>query len=463
MLRLAGLLAVFVWSVAGFARTNASYLDLNLRQNRYLGGVQQTKQTSNYTLFAGDLNLETESEGFNYKLNPVAQGAFEAQDEFYFGVPEAYVSPRKIAPWFNLTIGRQKRTWSRLDQEFNLGLWQPQLRWDYLQPVQQGLTGVFFDWSLSSQVRFTFFTSPLHIPDQGPQFHLNNGQFESSNRWFEQPHNRLEFENSRTSKYAPLYFELDKPSEEELVMHSSFGLGLQYEISPVWFTQINYAYKPRNQIHIGLECSNCVNIGATQPMEVTAVIHPKIVKHHLVTWETGFERVDDRGWVSLSGDFPNQSGFPEDYQEAPLSSSLIGGLAYQHYLKGILGRPSWLQYSYMRSYELQSRRRHGLVNDDQVKSSLDRYPFTELAAIDWRVQLTQQKSSRWSWRNRYSYSFPERGGWLTTMLEWANGPMTWGLGADILGADVDPDSSDAGLFSTYRANDRVFGGVSYVF
>ncbi len=456
----AGLLAFAFYSGHAAAKVEASYLDLGLKQNRYLGTVQSDRSGKNYTLVATDLNLETQSEGFTYKLNPVAQGALEASDELYFGVPEAYVQPRKIAPWFSLTIGRQKRSWSRLDEEFNLGVWQPQLRWDYLAPVQQGLTGVFFDWSLSSQVRFTFFTSPLAIPDQGPQYQLRDGQFSSNNRWFEQPHTRLQFQGNNLSKDAPLYFKLDRPSEEEIVMHSSFGLGLQYQIAPSFWSQFNYAYKPRNQIHLGIECSNCVNI---TNLEVTAVIHPKIVMHHVLTWETGFDRVDDRGWISLTGDFPNASGFPEEYYQAPLSSMIIVGAMYQHYWRRWIGKPSWLQYSYMRAFEVGKDRGGGLMSNDQVRSSLDRYPFQEVAAVDWRVELTQHRKNQLSLRNRYSYSVPEQGGWLSTSLSLVQGQLTWSLGADVLGANVDPNSADAGLYSTYRGNDRFFGGIAYVF
>lgn len=457
---LASLIAIIFFQPKAFAKVEASYLDLGLKQNRYLGTVTQNQAGKTYTQFATDLNLETQSEGFTYKINPMAQGAVESDKEFYFGVPELYVQPRRIAPWFNLTIGRQKRTWSKLDEEFNLGVWQPQLRWDYLAPIQQGLTGVFFDWSLSSQLRFTFFTSPLAIPDQGPSYQLHNGKFTSDNRWFEQPHSRLQYQGNNLSKDAPLYFKLDRPSEEDMVMHSSFGLGLQYQINPTFWSNFNYAYKPRNQIHLGIECSNCVDI---TNFEVNAVIHPKIVMHHVATWEAGFERTDDRAWVSVTGDFPNSSGFPEVYYQASLDSWIIAGGAYQHYFHRLVGKPSWLQYSYMRAFQVARGAGGGLMSAESVKSSLDRYPFMEVAAIDWRLELKQQRKNKFSIRTRYNYSIPEKGGWLSLSLNLAQGPVTWNLGADVLGADIDPDSPKAGLFSTYRANDRFFGGVGYVF
>jgi hypothetical protein len=460
---LVSLIILIVGSQA-VAKPAQNYLNLDLRQNRYLGAVPNPNQESNYTLFATDLNLETQTSGFAYKFNPLAQGDFNNKDEFYLGVPEAYVQPRKIAPWFSLTIGRKKRTWSKADEEFNLGLWQPQLRWDYLAPVQQGLTGVFFDWQLGPALSLMFFTSPLAFPDQGPQYRLNNGSFESSNRWFEQPHSRLQFQgNTAVSKDAPLYFEIQKPTEEEIIMHSSFGFGVRYGASSQLWTNLNYAYKPRNQIHLGIECSNCAKIGSPQALEVTAVIHPKIVKHHVLTWEMGFDRTDDHGWVSITGDVPNKSGFPDAYQEAPLDPMMVFGAGYSHYVLDWIGKPSWLGYSYMRVFELNSSKKSGLFDDDQVKSSLDRYPFKDLASVDLRIQLSQKKSNIWSLRNRYSYSIPERGGWLSTSIELTQGSLSWTLGADILGAEVDSNSDGAGLFSTYRANDRFFGGVSYVF
>lgn len=450
---------------SAWAASTANFLDLNLRQNRYLGDVQHSSQESNYTVFSGDLNLETQSSGFTYKLNPVAQGSFERQEEFYFGMPEAYIQPRKIAPWFSITIGRQKRQWSRLDEEFNLGIWQPQLRWDYLAPRQQGLTGVFFDWSLSSDLRFTFFTSPIAIPDQGPNYEIKDGQFYSANRWFVQPQSRLAvFGGTKYAANAPLYWELDKPPEEDILMNSSFGFGLSYQASSPFWTHLNYAYKPLNQVHLGIECDSCATLpGGSMPLEVTALIHPRIVKHNVITWETGFDRVDDQGFVSFTLDIPNTSGFPTSYYEAPLHPTLVSGLAYQHYFQTYWGQPSWLQYSYMRTTEFRRVRGDGIAEQDDVQSSMARYPYKDLASVEWKWQISQRYARQLHWRNKYYYSVPEKGGWLTTTLNLDQGAVSWVFGADVLGSDVDSNSKEAGLFTRYRANDRVFGGVSYVF
>lgn len=456
------LLAYFAALNAQAANSNA--LSLQLQQQRYVGGPIGVTQGANYTQFSAGLNLSTESTDFTYGLSALGQGTLEAENEFYFGMPELFLKPRKLGPGLDVTVGRQKRQWSRLDEEFNLGVWQPQLRWDYLAPIQQGLTGVFFDWSLNPYHRITFFTSPIAIPDQGPQYTHKDGKFTSSNRWFAQPHPQVHiFSGTPAASDAPLYYEIDKPNLEDIVMHSSFGLSYSfYGRGPFW-TQFSYAYKPRNQIHLGIECANCGQIVGGGPIEVTAVIHPKIVKHHVMTWEVGFDRVDDSGWLSLTGDFSNASGFPSGYFEGSLHDLVMAGAAYQHYVGEWMGKPSWLQYSYVRTLTVGARPTGNLIDRDQVQSSMDRYQFPSLAAIEWKLLISQQSRNRWHWRNRYSYAFFEKGGWWSSFLELDQGDFNFYVGLDILGSQEEPSSSDAGLFSRYRANDRIFGGVGYVF
>lgn len=123
------------------------------------------------------------------------------------------------------------------------------------------------------------------------------------------------------------------------------------------------------------------------------------------------DRVDDRGWFSLTAELPNRSGFPEAYEEALLDDVLISGMAYQHYLGDWIGRrPSWLQLSYWRVFDLTEKGQGGVLKEDQVKSSLDRYPLRNVAALDWKIRLSQKSSSRLHWMNRYQYSIPEEGG-----------------------------------------------------
>ena len=224
------LAALSLWPSLAFGASNsASYLDVDLRQDRYLGEVQHSTQQSNYTQGSLQLNLEpSQPKRFPYKLNARGLGTFESKNETYFGLPEAYLE--YAGEPVRLTVGRKKRTWSKLDEEFHLGLWQPELRWDYLKPEQQGLLGVYLDFRFSSQVHLVLFTSSLNLPDQGPQYQLKNGQFYSSNRWFQQPSGLFRlFNGTSYASEVPLYFEIDRPAYDELFMQASFGGALEFD------------------------------------------------------------------------------------------------------------------------------------------------------------------------------------------------------------------------------------------
>ena len=456
------LFAVATRSFAAWADANS--LAVGLSQNQYLGEKQAPEQKSQYTFLSADLVFVPQTTNVDFKLDILADGALNAQNEFYFGVPEAFVHPKGLADDFDITVGRQKRHWSHLDEEFNLGVWQPQLRWDYLRPEQEGLLGVFIDVQLTSRLKLTLLSSPVFLPDQGPNYQLKQGTFSSANRWFVPPQSRLSlFQGTPYAKDAPLSFELDRPTDEKFIMHSTIGGALSLAGEGPWWANLAYAFKPRNQIHLGIECTNCFNISGPTPGEITAVVHPVTVMHNVATFETGYKSHDDDAWISLTYDKPSASDLPANYEESPLDTMVIYGGGYQHFLDFSQLPRSWVKLSYMQVVTVEKTDRQGLVDSDQVQSSLDRYPYEKLAAFEWRVLLHNQPKSRVEFDARYSYSFPEQGGWLEAGLVYAQNSFTYSLGLDILGSSVDPTSADAGLFTRYRTNDRVYAGVGYVF
>ena len=43
-----------------------------------------------------------------------------------------------------IIFGRRLHLWSEAEEEWNLGIFQPQFRWNPIRPSQQGLTGLFW-------------------------------------------------------------------------------------------------------------------------------------------------------------------------------------------------------------------------------------------------------------------------------------------------------------------------------
>ena len=99
-------------------------------------------------------------------------------------VPEAFYSYSGSS--FEMTLGRRLFAWNELDSYWQLGLWQTSFKWNYVQPVEQGLTGLYFDLH-STEFKFLVFASPLFIPEQSAPFSLSNGQINSQSPWFTPP------------------------------------------------------------------------------------------------------------------------------------------------------------------------------------------------------------------------------------------------------------------------------------
>ncbi len=239
-------------------RLMPSALKIGITEQDYPAEGQTEIQRKEYSNLGVDIDLHEHGKEIEGAVHGIYQGTMQSETEQYFGLPEFYVGEtRSSGSGVRLTFGRQKRHWSRFDEEFGMGIWQPQLRWDYLDPVQQGLTGAFFDYNINRNVELTFFMSPIFLPDQGPNFKLRDGQFESQNRWFWAPRTNVMIGSQR----QPVGFDLQTPTLDHIVFQSSVGGNIHYQSrsTPLW-AQLSYAYKPMNQLHIGWDCTECMDI-----------------------------------------------------------------------------------------------------------------------------------------------------------------------------------------------------------
>lgn len=423
-----------------------------LSGNQFLTEKRTAEQSESYGYMSGTASSKGRLNNFDWSAEGLIESSTQPSEEFYFGVPELFARLTDEDSEVQVSIGRQKRNWSHLDSELNLGLWQPQLRWDYLNPIQQGLTGVFFDYRIE-KLTVSIFASPISLPDQGPQFKLEDGRFSSANRWFWQPQSRLLFAGNLSS----LRYELDRPSVDKVIMNSSLGGMIQFDPSGPLYSQIAYAYKPMNQFFLGFECSNCID----PTLDGTALIHPMVVNHNLITWETGWLTENDHLMFSATSDRPLAPKIPEDWGGSNLDSLYVLGGSYSR--KGyVLNRAATAGISYVRVFRDETNK----INNDltgQVESSSDRFLFEDLLSVSGQLQFFSTGKSSMALSTKYSYSFMEEGSWLSSKLTYTHNKIESFIGFDILGSQTDPLASRAGLFSRYRSNDRVFGGLGFVF
>lgn len=442
------------FTTPSFSRSEHASGEASFEQNQYLSHGQTAEQRDQYTSLGLDLNFRANDKDFKAAAHAIYQGSPNSSIEHYYGIPELFIGEQKASGLF-LTVGRQKRHWSRLDEEFAMGIWQPQLRWDYLDPIQQGLTGVFFDYQLNSTL-FTFFTSGVFLPDQGPNYRLRNGEFESENRWFFKPQPVLLVLGQK----RPLSYELENPRTEDVVFQSSFGGQIYYHRPETAFwVQGSAAIKPMNQMHLGFECDACTGTN----FDVVATIHPSVLLHRVVTVESGLDDEVQKGWVSITRDEPLTPKGSPDWIQSSHSNVWFTGVSYARAVN-IFRRPAWVKLSYLQAFEEKQRvAQPNSFVDERVESSLDRFPYQQIAAVEWTWLISQKVENQWGLRTRYTYSIPERGSWFSSQVWLQRRKWGWNLGVDILGAEIDPDSANAGLFSRYRANDRAAAGMSYAF
>jgi len=426
--------------------------NVGLKTTQFLSEKRSNSESETYGYFGGNFLFSDKKGNFDWSTELIFDLSLDNAREFYYGAPEMFVRLTDDDSQVKVSVGRQKRTWSQLDETLGLGVWQPQLRWDYLNPIQQGLTGAFFDMDLKG-LELTLFASPLFLPDQGPQFQIEDGRFESANRWFWKPQNQIRLGADSSN----LFYELETPKVEEIVMNPSLGGMMKVDPEGPLEVQLAYAYKPMNQLFVGFECSSCVD-----PVtgDGTARIHPKIVNHHVFTAESRWVREGDHFLFSWMVDRPNDPDIPKDWGGSELRSVSIPGVGYERKMS-LFNYPMTFQTYYFQ--ELKGERIGDGDLSSEVESSSDRYSFDDLLSVSLLAKLRQLRSSSLELQTKYAYSFKEQGSWLSAQLTFQRDSLSTHIGFDILGSEQDPSAPGAGLFSRYRSNDRIYGGFGFVF
>ncbi|MCB0412404.1 MAG: hypothetical protein KDD22_07755 [Bdellovibrionales bacterium] len=419
-------------------------------ESQYLSDSTNTANQS--TLSQLGLRLEHE-EGKNFTKKIDAHGVFSFTETRtpYIAVPELYFesNPKKN---FYFTLGRKKKSWSRADELWHLGLWQPLARWDYFRPEPQGLTGLTLGVQ-NSWVGLELFGSTVFIPDQGPQFQIVNGHFESENRWFWKPQTQANVLGSERD----LRYELVTPEVADVINNGSLAGRLwlgQYQ-KTAW-ASVAYADKPVNQFHLAVDPEYQIQL--ERASEPVVGIFPRVIRHKLTTVEVGVGPKAFNLTASLTDEETSRPEFVSRYMQSALSDNRWMALSMNHTL---FFRDFEATWAYLQR-EVRNRAVHDQLMGSEVESSYDRFPIEEAASFSWKGTL-RFFSQNFFWRGQYWYSIKEEGGWLSTGLLWqATRDLGWYLDFDVLGTNLDPEKSQ-GFISRYRGNDRVLVGMTYVF
>lgn len=354
-----------------------------------------------------------------------------------------------------LTVGRKKVAWSLLDEDFLLGIYQPLFKWNPLQLETQGLTGVFLmvgnedkesiPWGL------TLFGSGLFIPDQGAGYEIKDGQFESSNPYFQSVPQRANL----LGETVDLNYEIQKPDTQDIVLNRSFaGRAHVGNERRGFYAQVSFANKPVNQLSLAFDTHLSIdpNVDAGKVQILPAIYYHQVSSGD-VKWMGRYFGVG----ISGVHETPQAPKYDEQwtyavYKESALVSPFVQLRGYGFDVK--------LSYISVNGGESEVR---GKLADQADDILPQRYPFRNAgqASVGYRYRLKKdagvgvstryllgEKSEFALWTSQLYYQWEER----------------WAM--NLQGQLVAVEDSIEGRKTAYWPfvnNDSVSVGVQYVF
>lgn len=457
---------VAAFALLAFARAHAlsratQFFELTLSQTQYSGQPQIVEQDKQYSSVVPAFKIYRQSgslENSHSLFLAEGQAVVPMSDGVDLGVavPEIYYQNVPLPNKFGLSIGRKKERWSELDSYWKLGLWQPLVRWDAANPIEQGLTGAFFEYGSTETAKATLMVSGLFLPDQQPSFSEKDGRLVSANRWFRAPVNRAKFEEST----QPIRYEVRAPDSKNIVLQNTYAALLQVgdeDVGPV--VKLSLADKPMNQFHVAIDAGLLTE---TSDSHVAAPIYPMSIRHRVYSLESSYRGADFRILASTNWEYFEKPNVEEGWQQTPLVDGRYDGLIYTQSLSPIGLRRTEVGLSYVHKYDRQNTRESTIIKGD-IEASTQRFPFQELVGLQVSSNMLRSYRRELDAMLKYVYSVQDQGEWIQAGLQYRHErSWVWALSGDVLGVPKEHDKSSS-FISRFRGNDRVTGSVTYVF
>lgn len=354
----------------------------------------------------------------------------------------------------SFSVGRILKDWNEFDRDQNLALWEPRYAVDALRPVEQGLTGFFVNFDQPSW-DLTIFSSPVFIPSMSAEVREENGSLVSDSRWYKAPSSKF---NMLDSTNNPISYNLNIPELAKLVDNWSLGalLMLNPESSP-WRFNFGFADKPVNDLLLKRK----INVD-TQNKALVEVA-PDVTRHTIMSFSAKY-LVKDSKTILLSyiEDKPLVK-LPEfGWATQKLNPLKVYGITFSSPYN-LFNSTLTMNVSRMKSFggDIQDILFDGTLDDNTLFDH--RLRFRDTTELKMNVTLEALFKKKALLTFSYLYDHYEVGQMLMSEFQYSYSKNTnFIAGFDVLGVDAS-ESKSSGFLNQFRANDRVFGGMSYVF
>lgn len=404
----------------------------------FLSPDYENTNKKNFTFIGVTLKSDQKSTDV-FKVNLTGQYAPENSILSYLNVREIYFTTHVYSNSM-LHIGRKLQNWSALDTTWNLGVYQPQFKWNPLTPEKQGLTGFFWQKN-SSNYDVVLFVSPLYIPDQGASYELKEGQFQSSNPWFPMPPQNIKFQD----ELLPIDYEILKPEINSVIYQTQYGAKLRLGESNGYFANLAGMYKPANQLALGYK-------GTLITTRVHIEVAPKVYFENVGSADFGYRKDWGSLLFSLLYSKPQNPKFDSVYNAPEFEQSLSWGpqflYKYENYelFLGYLGTSG------------------GEIKDVGPDASPDRASLSQRflykEAMQVQIKYTDVFWSKVKLDSAFQYITSSKEGFRQIRFKnnfKIKGP--WAFWVDLL--LIDTNSSVLSNVEPYKSSDQLWLGINY--
>ncbi|MBC7397330.1 MAG: hypothetical protein H7333_07790 [Bdellovibrionales bacterium] len=383
----------------------------------------------------------------HFKISPTHPKAYALSSKnFYFGEKDqSESSPLRFS------YGRRLINWSKIDELWQLGAFEPLDSWDRLRSFSQGLTGVFA-YTETRHFNYRAFFSYLFMPEVSPNIVVEDDQFVNAHP---QAISTVPQSFNLLNRPTPLGYHLDIPPISKIIFRPSVAFMIETKHEYPVNVKFAYGFMPLNYFPVALQASLAIPID-----QIVVELKPRLINHSLYNGEIAFEASDswNLGFTVLV-DQPMADAFPADYTTTPLSTA--------YHLS------PWAQFQ-AGSFKLlvtQLWTAGGLDADvgpyanpgQSVFSSRLLYRNATQVAI--RSDLADPSPHHPTLQLKYVHDYSVLADWIAADFFYSIEPhLFFVIGGDIISArrDVSPDRG-AEFLADMRAIDRVRLGVNYAF
>jgi len=373
----------------------------------------------------------------------------------YFNLHEAYASwqpERAIA----FSVGRKLERWTEWEGEWTQGLFQPRYMQNRLRPEFAGLTGAFYSQTLSNMTLTAGFL-PLHIPDLGARFSVEDDKFVSRNPWFNPPAAQFVFREVT----GDIRYSLDRPEASEVVNHPGGIAKAEFSAGRKYLARFSGAYKPMPQFLLGFPSRNRVFVTAEED-HMSVRVTPRLAYHTLLGHDSVLKLGSWTAAGSVVREIPHQEGSPEEFTAQQAVPAWITALSFSRALEAEGPNAARVRLGFFKVQGGDAPDRGDFATGRTLFEP--RYHFNEAYLLaftkPWRGWLFYPVESEL----RLVFDRLQNGGVasFSTGLQFSRN-FRADFEVDFLGLLAGPAETEDGFLALYRANDRIGLGLSYVY